>query len=98
MRKNPTETEDLIWQEIRNKKLDVKFRRQHIIDKYIVDFACIEKSIIVEIDGGIHRIQIDEDKERQEFLESKGFEFLRFTDIEVLKNKEAVIKSIKSKI
>jgi|GEM_PF-156815 len=98
MRKNPTETEDLIWQELRNKKLGVKFRRQHIIDKYIVDFACMEKSIIVEIDGGIHRIQIDEDKERQEFLESKGFEFLRFTDIEVLKNKKAVIESIKSKI
>ncbi|WP_194851028.1 histidinol dehydrogenase [Nonlabens antarcticus] len=98
MRKNPTETEDLIWQELRNKKLGVKFRRQHIIDKYIVDFACIEKSIIVEIDGGIHRIQIDEDKGRQEFLESKGFEFLRFTDIEVLKDKEAVIESIKSKI
>jgi histidinol dehydrogenase len=98
MRKNPTKTEDLIWQELRNKKLAVKFRRQHIIYKYVVDFACIEKSIVVEIDGGIHRIQIDKDEERQAFLESKGFEVLRFTDTEVLRNKEAVIKSIKNKL
>jgi histidinol dehydrogenase len=98
MRKNPTETEDLIWQELRNKKIGVKFRRQHIIDKYIVDFACIEKFIIVEIDGGIHLTQIDDDKERQDLLESKGFEFLRFTDKEVLSNKNAVIESIKNKI
>nr|WP_262491817.1 endonuclease domain-containing protein [Nonlabens dokdonensis] len=96
MRKNPTETEALIWERLRNKKLDVKFRRQHIIDKYIVDFASIEKRLIVEIDGDIHLNQKEEDRVRQDYLESQGFKVIRFTNDDVLKNLDAVIKTIKN--
>nr|WP_298951297.1 endonuclease domain-containing protein [uncultured Nonlabens sp.] len=96
MRKNPTQTEDIIWQELRNKKLGFKFRRQHIIDKYIVDFANVENKLIVEIDGDIHLNQKEEDRVRQDYLESQGFKVIRFTNDEVLKNLDTVIKTIKN--
>ncbi|WP_405377045.1 histidinol dehydrogenase [Nonlabens sp. Asnod3-A02] len=96
MRKNPTETEALVWEELRNKKLDIKFRRQHIIDKYIVDFASVEKRLIVEIDGDIHLNQIEEDRLRQDFLESQGFKVIRFTNDNVLNDLESVIETIKN--
>src|SRR5690554_2374351 len=56
-RKNPTEAEDLLWQEIRNQKLGAKFRRQHYIDNFIVDFVCLDKGLIIEVDGEYHETQ-----------------------------------------
>jgi 5-methyltetrahydrofolate--homocysteine methyltransferase len=54
-RNNPTEAESYLWEILRDKKMDgYKFRRQHIIGKYIVDFICLSKSLIVEVDGGYH--------------------------------------------
>jgi leucyl-tRNA synthetase len=95
-RKNPTHEEQLIWQLLRTNKTGFHIRRQHIIGSYIVDFACLDKLVTIEIDGGYHanpEIQLY-DKERTAFLNANGFKELRFTNEEVKKGAEAVIKKI----
>ena len=88
MRKNPTEAESAMWEMLRGKNLDAKFRRQHIIGDYIVDFVCLDKQLVVELDGGYHNDseQKELDRQRTKFLQSKGFSVLRFTNEEVLGN------------
>nr|WP_258437172.1 DUF559 domain-containing protein [Helicobacter sp. 15-1451] len=95
MRKNPTEAEKKLWQELRNKKLGFGFRRQFVIDsKYIADFVCLEKRLIIECDGGQHSESF-EDKERDFYLESQNFRILRFWNNEILGNMEGVLEWIK---
>lgn len=93
MRQTPTKAESVMWQMLRGKQLDSKFRRQHIIDEYIVDFVCLEKQLIVEIDGGYHKNseQQELDIQRTNFLQSKGFCVLRFTNDEVIGDAEGTI-------
>ncbi len=88
MRKNPTEAESALLEMLRGKNLDAKFRRQHIIGDYIVDFVCLDKQLVVELDGGYHNDpeQKELDRQRTNFLRSKGFSVLRFTNEEVLGN------------
>ena len=71
----PTEAEILLWQHIRSRRLSVKFNRQHIIGDYIVDFVCIEKRLVIEVDGGYHSEyeQIEKDEFRTERLNAMGF-------------------------
>jgi leucyl-tRNA synthetase len=95
-RKNLTEAEDNVWQEVRNSKLGYKFRRQHTIGKFIVDFVCIEKKLVVEIDGAIHDQQKREDEERTKIIQHAGFRVIRFTNDQVLKNINDALKKIKS--
>ncbi|HET8838276.1 MAG TPA: DUF559 domain-containing protein [Flavobacteriaceae bacterium] len=96
MRKNPTKAEAALWNELRNKKIGNKFRQQHPIDKYIADFVCLSKKLIIEIDGEIHQYQLDKDLERELLLkEKKGFKVLRFTNNEVLNNRFEVLSKIK---
>ncbi|MGJ8665629.1 MAG: leucine--tRNA ligase [Patiriisocius sp.] len=96
MRLKPTRAEAVLWEALRGKKLNVKFRRQHPIDKYIVDFVSIEKRLVIEVDGEIHKYQLDKDAERELLIkEKKGFKVLRFTNDEVLNNLESVITKIK---
>ncbi|WP_310560351.1 DUF559 domain-containing protein [Flavobacterium sp.] len=86
MRKEPTLEEAMLWDEIRNRKLNDKFRRQHLIGVYIVDFVCLEKKLIIEVDGGYHNAteQIESDEERTLELEQKHlFKVIRFTNEEV---------------
>jgi len=94
-RKNPTEAEDTLWQAVRNSKLGHKFRRQHAISRFIVDFVCIEKRLVVEVDGPIHEYQKREDKEREQIIKEEGFRVIRFTNNEVLNNLEVVLGKIK---
>lgn len=96
MRAEPTNAEALLWQELRSKKLGVKFRQQHLIDTYIVDFVCLSKKLIVEVDGEIHRSQKEMDDERTLILESKGYTVIRFTNDVVLNNIENVLSKIKT--
>ena len=78
MRKEPTDTENILWQELRGHKINrLKFRRQHSIDKFIIDFYCREKKLIIEVDGEIHDFQKENDSIRQEFLEEFGYTVLR---------------------
>lgn len=95
-RLNPTLAEEAMWEVLRDEQLEYKFRRQHIIGAYIVDFVCLEKQLIVEIDGEYHREgrQPIDDEIRTLYLEHKGYRILRFTNDEVLGN----IESVKSKL
>lgn len=99
MRKNPTPSEAKLWEALRDRKLGDKFRRQHPISNYIVDFVCLEKLLIVELDGEIHKYQMDKDAERQLLLEQKkGYTVLRFTNEEVLNNIDAILEQIRTKL
>lgn len=96
-RKNMTKAEMILWNELKTKKLNgYKFRRQHPIQKYIVDFYCHELKLIIEVDGGYHneKEQIEYDKIRDNILKLKGVEILRFTNEEVFKD----IQNVKHKI
>jgi very-short-patch-repair endonuclease len=86
LRKNQTSAEDLLWCNLRNRKLGgYKFRRQHPVLVYIADFYCPEKKVVVEVDGGIHKRkeQREYDKKRDEKMEGLGIFVLRFTNEEV---------------
>ena len=91
LRKNSTEAERALWKHIRLRQMDGhKFRRQQSLGQYIVDFICLEKKLIVEIDGGQHAWQIALDSERTAWLEAQGFRVLRFWNHHVLADIEAV--------
>jgi very-short-patch-repair endonuclease len=88
MRTNPTEAENILWHYLRDGKLrKYKFRRQHSLGQYIVDFYCNTAKLVIEVDGPIHKYQAEEDKIKQEYLESHEYKVLRFSN-------EAVINSI----
>jgi len=96
-RHKPTEAEKALWKHLRMHRLyGIKFRRQHSIGQFIVDFYCKEAKLIIEVDGEIHQYQIDEDSIRQKYLEHKEFKVIRFTNEMVLKNIEEVMKQIKA--
>jgi leucyl-tRNA synthetase len=97
-RKEPTEAEDKLWQEIRNEKLGFKFRRQHLIDKYIVDFVCLFKGLVVEVDGDIHELPTEDDEIRTLALNQHGFTVIRFTNDEVFNDIQNVLKKIKPQV
>jgi len=92
--KGPTQAEAYLWEILRNKKLGVKFRQQHIIDIYIVDFVCLSKKLVIEIDGEFHKNRKEYDLLRTQVLNSKGFRVIRFTNQEVLSYTENVIQQI----
>ncbi|TAE34726.1 MAG: isoleucine--tRNA ligase [Alphaproteobacteria bacterium] len=97
LRKNPTDAEKTLWNLLKNKQLDhIKFRRQHPIGTYIVDFACLSHQLIIELDGGQHDeiTQQTYDAERTVFLEKAGFVVLRFWNNDVLDNPEGVVQTI----
>jgi len=73
----------------------LSFRRQHPIGRYIVDFVCLEKHLIIEIDGGQHDIERDKDEVRTKWLVSEGYRVLRFWNNEVLTNLEGVLDTIR---
>jgi isoleucyl-tRNA synthetase len=96
-RKNPTQAEDVLWQNLRGKKLEgYKFRRQHQIADFIVDFICLEKRLIIEADGGYHNSpEMQEyDKARSRYLGYYGYKVIRFTNEEIIANTEGVLEKI----
>ncbi|GAA4460722.1 hypothetical protein GCM10023093_03890 [Nemorincola caseinilytica] len=98
LKNNPTEAEDMLWQYLRKEGLDVKFRRQHIIGKFIADFVCLTHNLIVEVDGGIHKEQTIEDRARTENLNERGFSLIRFSNEEVLTSIDSVLEKIKGQL
>lgn len=96
MRKNPTEAEKTLWYALKNQQLGYKFRRQHQIGNYIVDFVCLEKKLIVECDGGQHNEEVD--KERTDFLQKEGFKVIRFWNNEISENLEGVLIQINDEL
>jgi 5-methyltetrahydrofolate--homocysteine methyltransferase len=98
MRKNPTEAEDKLWQAIRDRKLEYKFRRQHPVDKFIADFVCIEAKLIIEVDGEIHSTQKEYDNARTYILNDIGYRVIRFSNKDVLNNFLIVLEKIKEEL
>jgi len=97
LRQTSTEAEEKLWQGLRNKKLSgLKFRRQHTIDKWIADFYCHEKKLVIELDGSIHNEKeiIEYDEARTKDLKELGINVLRFRNEEVMTSMETVLKSI----
>jgi len=100
-RSKPTQAEDILWQILKGKKLDgFKFRRQHIIGRYIADFVCLSQSLIIEVDGLIHQTpdNIISDAERTEELNTYGFEVIRFSNTEVIGDTDNVLNKILKKL
>jgi excinuclease UvrABC helicase subunit UvrB/very-short-patch-repair endonuclease len=95
MRQNPTKAEELLWKHLRGDKFDIRFRRQIIIDNFIVDFVNLEKKLIIEVDGGIHDKQKERDEARTQILENLGYKVLRFNNSEVLDDLQNVLEKIK---
>jgi very-short-patch-repair endonuclease len=97
LRKRLTNTERILWKHLRAKQIEGnKFRRQEPIGKYIVDFVCHEKRIVIEVDGSQHSIDKAIDKERDEWLKEQGYEVMRFWNNEVLENIEGVLEVIRN--
>jgi very-short-patch-repair endonuclease len=97
LRRNLTPWELKIWLLLRHRQiLGYKFRRQHKIGKYIVDFCCPEKQLIIEIDGGQHNTEKGREKDfiRQKYLENRGFKIVRFWNIDIDNNIQGVGQKI----
>jgi very-short-patch-repair endonuclease len=93
MRRIPTEAEALLWKHLRGGRLiEYKFKRQQPIGTFIVDFVCFARRLVIEVDGGQHRVETDET--RTQWLQAQGFVILRFWNNEVLANSEDVMESI----
>ena len=97
-RNKQTEAENAMWELLRHKNLNVKFRRQHVIGDFIVDFACLSKNLIIEIDGGYHFSpeQKEADSLRTAMLKEMGFTELRFTNEQVLFSPDEVVNKVKN--
>jgi len=87
LRRRQTDSERVLWWQLRDRQLHhAKFRRQHPIGPYIVDFCCLAHRLVVELDGGHHAAQIQADERRTAFLRQRGYRVLRFWDHDVLGN------------
>jgi very-short-patch-repair endonuclease len=94
LRKDMTDAERVLWRLLRNRRMDGwRFRRQEPIDRYIVDFACFEARLIIEVDGGQH-YESKRDQTRDAYLQSQGFRVLRLWNTDVLTNRDGVYRTI----
>ena len=95
LRKNPTDAERFLWRRLRLRQIDgQKFRRQQVLGSYVIDFVCLEKRLIVELDGGQHAERVPYDAARTAWLETQGFRVLRFWNTEVFKSIDPVVEVI----
>jgi very-short-patch-repair endonuclease len=95
LRRDQTAVERKLWSLLRGRQLSgFKFRRQHPIDRYTVDFVCLEAKLIVELDGAQHGGQVEYDARRSEVLEAAGFRVIRFWNREVREEFEYVVRRI----
>ena len=85
LRREMTPAEKLLWQEVRAKKLGVRFRRQQVIQGFIVDFYCHRAALVVEVDGDVHDLQKEEDERREKVLSALGLRIVRVGNAEVVR-------------
>ena len=96
LRTNQTEAEQRLWYHLRARRfMDLKFKRQKPMGRYIVDFVCVERRLIIEIDGGQHAEQVEYDQHRDAWLRSQGYTVLRFWNNEVMQQFEGVLEQIR---
>ena len=101
LRGRMTEAESKLWNELKDNKLEgIKFRRQHPIHKFIVDFYCHKEKLIIEVDGKYHEREDQKqyDEERSDLLIFQGMKVLRFSNEEVIHNMDKVLERIKESI
>ena len=99
LRKNLTDAEQKLWQKLRNKQIyDHKFRRQFVLGNYIVDFICLDKRLIIEVDGGQHMENVGYDSQGDEWLKKQNFKVLRFWNNQVLSEIDSVLEVIVKKL
>ena len=96
-RREMTESERVLWEELRRLNCGYHFRRQHPIGDYIADFICLKRMLVIEVDGGYHAepIQQQNDQWRTDYLESKGYTFIRFKNEDILRDISNVLNIIK---
>ncbi len=95
LRQNPTDVEKNLWTYLRDRRLlGFKFRRQHPIGSYVADFCCLEKRLVVELDGGQHAQRSVHDLARTNDMKKEGFRVIRFWNNQVLENPQGVLESI----
>ena len=95
LRREMTPAEKILWEELRANKLGVHFRRQQVIQGFIVDFYCHKAGLVIEVDGDIHDLQKEEDERREKALSALGLRIVRFKNDEVVRNVSAVVWRIK---
>jgi very-short-patch-repair endonuclease len=99
LRKIPTDAENLLWRHLQRRQIEgFKFRRQQPIGNYIVDFVCLTKKIVIEIDGGQHAVYKENDRIRDAWLRANGFSVLRFWNTELFENLEGVLETIRNEL
>jgi len=94
LRGRMTDAEKTLWWRLRHDQLGVRFRRQHPIGPYVVDFACLPSKLIVEVDGGQHADPATGDRQRDAWLRARGYTVLRFWNHDVLGEIDAVVAQI----
>ncbi|MBD0849640.1 DUF559 domain-containing protein [Maribacter arenosus] len=99
-KKQTTEAERILWEQLKTKQLGVKFRRQHVIDEFIVDFVCLSKKIVIEVDGAYHNTpsQLEADEIRTKILKDLGYSVIRFKNQEVIGAIDSVLKKIQARL
>ena len=95
LRRDMTPAEKTLWNELRANKLGVHFRRQQVIQGFIVDFYCHKASLVIEVDGDIHDLQREEDAKREKVLSELGLRVVRFRNDEVARDLSGVVERIK---
>ena len=101
LRRGMTQTERILWKRLRNRQVNgLRFRRQHPVNEFIVDFFCYEAMLAIEVDGSVHldTMQAERDEERTCILRQMGIRVIRFTNQEVESEIESVISSIISEV
>jgi very-short-patch-repair endonuclease len=95
LRQRMTDAERLLWRHLRNRELGGwKFRRQYPVGPFIVDFICVEKNVVIEVDGGQHAENEEQDIQRSAYLNKMGYQVVRFWNNQVLQETEAVLTAI----
>ena len=98
LRREMTPAEKILWEELRANKLGVHFRRQQIIQGFIVDFYCHKAGLVIEVDGDIHDLQQEEDARREKVLREMGLRIVRFRNDEVVRDLSAVVGRIQKMV
>jgi very-short-patch-repair endonuclease len=95
LRQKLTPAEAYLWEALRNKQLGgLRFRCQHPVGRFILDFYCPACKLVIEVDGGIHETQLDYDEARTQHLQQYGYRVLRFTNDEVMSDRDRVLQII----
>ena len=96
MRKEPTPAEKVLWTALRGRALGFRFRRQHPVGRFVLDFYCPIHKLVVEVDGEVHDSQPERDEERTAVIEAHGYRVVRFHNEEVLENLPSVLERIRA--